>query len=176
MERQVQVVPHDPNWKESFGEEADRLRAILGQEIIAIHHIGSTSIPQICAKTIVDILVEVRVIGRIDNFNSVMRQQGYIPKGENGLPGRRYFVRGSEALHTHHIHMFERGHPDIARHLNFRDYLLTHPVEALRYGKLKEALAHKFPTDIDTYQSGKADLIQELELKAMRWKSEEDYL
>ena len=173
MERQVQVVPHDPGWKESFREEASRLRAIFEQEIIAIHHIGSTSIPNISAKPIIDILVEVRAIGRIDHFNSVMRQHGYRPRGENGLPGRRYFVKGSQALHTHHIHMYEHGHPDIARVLIFRDYLLAHPDEALRYGKLKEALAHQFPKDIDTYQSGKAELIQELEGKAARWKAEE---
>lgn len=172
MGRQVQVVAHDPTWQERFREEANQLYATLGQEVIAIHHIGSTSIPNIYAKPIIDILIEVQDIDRIDDYNPLMRQMGYLPKGENGLKGRRYFIKGDEEHRTHHVHIYERGHPDIERHLNFRDYLQVHPEDAYRYSMLKEELACRFPTDIDAYQSGKAELIKELERKANTWKAE----
>jgi GrpB-like predicted nucleotidyltransferase (UPF0157 family) len=145
------------------------LKEIFGQEAAAIHHIGSTSVPGLPAKPIIDILVEVRSIERVDDFNPQMRQAGYDPRGEHGLPGRRYFVKGSPHLHTHHVHIYQQGHPDIPRHLNFRDYLIAYPVEAKRYGRLKQALAARFPLDVDFYQSGKADLVAELEEKANRW-------
>jgi GrpB-like predicted nucleotidyltransferase (UPF0157 family) len=172
MGRQVQVVAHDPSWQERFREEANQLYATLGQEVIAIHHIGSTSIPNIYAKPIIDILIEVQDIDRIDDYNPLMRQMGYLPKGENGLTGRRYFIKGDEEYRTNHVHIYERGHPDIERHLNFRDYLQIHPEDAYRYSMLKEELARRFPTDIDAYQSGKAELIKQLERKANTWKAE----
>jgi GrpB-like predicted nucleotidyltransferase (UPF0157 family) len=175
MPRSVQVLPYDPAWAGHFSEEAVLLKAILRQEVVAIHHIGSTSVPGLPAKPIIDILVEVCSIARVDDFNSQMRQEGYDPRGEHGLPGRRYFVKGSPDLHTHHVHMYQQGHPDIPRYLNFRDYLMAHPSEAERYGKLKQALATQFPLDVDAYQSGKAALIAELEEKASRWAEERKY-
>jgi GrpB-like predicted nucleotidyltransferase (UPF0157 family) len=170
--REVHIVPYDPAWAERYYEEASRLRVILEQEVVAIHHIGSTSVPDLPAKPIIDILVEVREIEKIDALDPLMRQEGYQPRGENGLPGRRYFVRGSPDLHTHHVHIYQQGDPDIPRHLHFRDYLRTHPEEAERYGKLKQALAPQFPLDIDAYQTGKAELAAELQEKAIRWAEE----
>jgi GrpB-like predicted nucleotidyltransferase (UPF0157 family) len=170
--RKIQLVAHDPTWQENFKEEANRLNSILGKEVIAIYHIGSTSVPNIWAKPIIDILIEVQDIDRIDDLNSIMLQRVYTPKGEYGLPGRRYFVKGDEENHTHHIHIYTQGHTDVARHLNFRDYLQTHPDEAHGYSILKEELARRYIGDIDAYQSGKAELIKELERKANLWKTE----
>ncbi|MDM7924767.1 MAG: GrpB family protein [bacterium] len=167
--RLVQVVAHSPVWSKSFHEEADRLRALLESEVLAVHHIGSTAIPDICAKPIIDILVEVRAIDRIDHFNAEMRQHGYLPKGEYGMAGRRFFIKGDEERRTHHVHVFERGHSEVARHLNFRDYLRAHRADAARYGALKADLAGRFSTDIEAYQAGKAELIRELDRKAALW-------
>lgn len=171
MIRQVEVVPYDPDWTRAFQAEADKLGRILGQQVAAIHHIGSTSIPHLSAKPIVDLLVVVHDIEKVDAFNEEMRQLGYLPKGENGIPGRRYFIKGDEIHRTHHIHIFQAGHPDIARHLNFRDYLIAHPDDAQAYGRLKQELACRFPTDIDSYIAGKDEFLKEIDRKAQAWKS-----
>jgi GrpB-like predicted nucleotidyltransferase (UPF0157 family) len=112
----------------------------------------------------------VRDIEKIDAFNERMSQLGYLPKGENGIPGRRFFIKGDEIHRTHHLHIFAVGHPDIERHLNFRDYLIAHPEDALAYGHLKQELARKFSTDIDSYIAGKDGFIKEMDRKAQAWK------
>jgi len=170
MIRRIEVIPHDPNWSKLFQTEADNLTAVLGQEILAIHHIGSTAIPGIHAKPIVDILVEVRDIKRIDKFNAEMIEQRYRPKGEFGIPDRRFFIKGDDAQRTHHVHAFQAGNPEIERHLNFRDYLIAHPEEAQAYSRLKQELALKFPEDIESYMESKSGFIKEVDKKAKTWK------
>jgi GrpB-like predicted nucleotidyltransferase (UPF0157 family) len=150
--------------------EADRITAVFGREIVAIHHIGSTTIPNISAKPIIDVLVEVQDIETIDDFNEKMTNEGYQPKGEFGIPGRRFFVKGDDATRTHHLHVFQTGHPDVERHLNFRDYMIAHPEEAQVYGRLKEELAQRFPEDIEGYMAGKDGLIKETDRKARAWR------
>lgn len=172
MIRQVKVVPYDPDWPRSFRAEANELEAIFGQEVVAIHHIGSTAIPNVSAKPIIDILMEVKQIDKIDEFNETMRQSGHLSKGEAGIPGRRFFIKGDELYRTHHIHAFQTGHPDVERHLNFRDYMIAHPQEAQAYGHLKQELARQFPADIEGYMAGKDGLIKEIDRKAKAWKGE----
>ncbi len=174
MPRQIKVVPHDPQWSEQFEREVEELSAIFGQEIVAAYHIGSTAIPGIRAKPIIDILLEVRYIARIDSFNHQMIARGYVPKGAFGIPGRRFFIKGSEMHRTHHIHVFGLGHRAIDRHLAFRDYLRAHPDEARVYGRLKADLARRFPHDIDGYIAGKDDFIKKTERKAEVWKRTEE--
>lgn len=77
-----------------FRVEADRIVAVLDQEVVAIHHIGSTAIPGISAKPIIDMLVEVQDIEKIDDFNEKMIKRGYRPQGEFGVAGRRFFIKG----------------------------------------------------------------------------------
>lgn len=170
MIRKVEIVSYDSNWAKSFQAEAEEIRAILGQEVVAIHHIGSTSIPNLSAKPIVDLLVEVRDIEKIDAFNERMSQLGYLPKGEAGTPGRRFFIKGDEVHRTHHIHTLTTGHPDVERHLNFRDYMIAHPEDAQAYGCLKQELARRFPTDIDSYIAGKDGFIKKMDRRAQAWK------
>ena len=170
MARKVKVVPHDSNWSKLLKAEADEIAAILGQEVIAIHHIGSTAIPNISAKPIIDILVEVHNIEEIDDFNDEIMKLGYQPKGEFGIPGRRFYIKGDDATRTHHIHTFQTGHPRIERYLNFRDYMIAHPQEAQAYSRLKEELAQKFPEDIENYMEGKDGFIKEIDRKAKAWR------
>jgi GrpB-like predicted nucleotidyltransferase (UPF0157 family) len=173
MPRRVTVVPYDACWPDLFQEEADDLTAILGDEVVAIHHIGSTAIPGIYAKPIIDILVEVQDIERMDTLNREMTEHGYLPKGEFGIAGRRFFIKGTEESRTHHVHVFQTGDPEYERHLAFRDYLRAHPEEAQAYSRLKRELAQRFPHDIDGYMAGKNDLIKETERKAKAWKNRE---
>jgi GrpB-like predicted nucleotidyltransferase (UPF0157 family) len=152
-----------------FLSEAGRLRAVFGDEAVAVHHIGSTSVPGLSAKPIVDFLVEVRDIERVDAYDDALRALGYEARGEFGIPGRRYFPRVVGETHTHHVHCFQAGHPEIAGHLAVRDYLIAHPEAAQAYGRLKEELARRHPWDIDAYVDGKDAFVKDLERRALAW-------
>lgn len=145
------------------------LKDVFAQEVVALHHIGSTSIPNIYAKPIIDMLMEVRQIERVDAYNRVMQQLGYLPQGEGGIPGRRFFIKGSEDHRTHHLHVYAAGHPEIIRHLAFRDYLQAHPQQAQAYSALKRELAQRFPYDIDGYIAGKEPFIEKIIEQAYLW-------
>lgn len=170
MVRIVEVSPHNRKWKKKFDLEARIIKSIFNKEILAIHHIGSTAIPEISTKPIIDILVEVCNIDVIDNYNAKMITQGYIPKGESGIPRRRLFIKGSEELRTFHIHIFEKDNSEITRLLNFRDYLKAHPKEAQKYSKLKESLAREYSENIDGYLKGKDNFIKKNDKKAKDWR------
>ncbi len=166
--RKVEVTAYNAIWPSLFEIESQQLQAIFKGEIVQIHHIGSTAVPGLSAKPIIDIMPVVKAIDRIDCFHSEMINIGYEPKGENGLPGRRYFQKGGDKR-THHIHVYEEGNPDIERHLAFRDYLRKHPEAADKYSSLKIELAKKNPFDIEAYIKGKSELVQEIEKKAINW-------
>ena len=170
MTRSIRVVPHEPHWARLFAEEAELLRAVFGDQLVAIHHIGSTAIPSTSAKPIIDILMEVRDIDKVDGFNGSMRRLGYEPKGEFGIPGRRYFRRGSSRARTHHVHAFQTGHPEVERHLAFRDYLIAHPPQAQAYGRLKEMLAQQCAKDRESYTNLKSGFIEEMDRRARAWR------
>ncbi|MGH3148390.1 MAG: GrpB family protein [Rubrobacter sp.] len=174
MLRKVEVVPHSPGWAAGFREVADRLRAVLGDEVIAVHHIGSTAIPGISAKPIIDVLLEAREVERLDDFVPEMARLGYEARGEFGIPGRRFFVKNARSRRTHHIHAFTTGSLGLERHLAFRDYMISHPEKAEAYSRLKERLAQQFPTDIEAYMDGKDPFIKEMERRAMAWSRAHD--
>ena len=112
-------------------------------------------------------------IKQVDSLNDAMAEIGYIHKGEHGIPGRRYFRKGSDLHHTHHIHVYQHGSPEIAQHLLFRDYLLAHPEKADAYDQLKSELAQKHTNDTVAYTSAKSDFIQALIQEAFVWDREE---
>jgi len=93
--RTVTVSPYDPLWAIKYAEEAEKIKAILGDELITIHHIGSTSVPGLSAKPIIDILVEVRQIEAIDSCNPAFIYLGYEPRGEFGIPSRRFLEKAA---------------------------------------------------------------------------------
>jgi GrpB-like predicted nucleotidyltransferase (UPF0157 family)/RimJ/RimL family protein N-acetyltransferase len=170
--RAIIVTDPNPAWKNSFLEESERLRAALGSVVVDIHHIGSTAIPAIKAKPIVDMMLVVSQIENLDGYDDVMRGLGYLVKGEHGIPGRRFYIKGSEEQRSHHLHAFALGSAHIGRHLRFRDYLCAHPAEALQYSHLKARLAQEHPDDIEAYMDGKHELIQELDRRALAWVEE----
>jgi GrpB-like predicted nucleotidyltransferase (UPF0157 family) len=170
MMRTIEVVPHDPEWAARFRKEAVALKGIFGEQMQDVHHIGSTAVPGLSAKPVIDILVEVGNIEEVDTLNETLVERGYLAKGEFGIPGRRFFVKGTEEDRSHNIHVFEAGSDCVAQHLNFRDYLIAHPREAESYGRLKEVLARQFPHDIMGYMRGKHDFIRDMLGKATEWK------
>jgi GrpB-like predicted nucleotidyltransferase (UPF0157 family) len=170
--RKVEVVPHDPRWRDAFEAEAKHVAAALGENVVAIHHIGSTAIPNIYAKPIVDLLVEVGDIAEVDGRSSAMESLGYEVMGEYGIHGRRYFRKDNrEGIRTHHIHTFEAGSAEVEHHLAFRDYMIAHPADAQRYGELKRKLAEQHPQSPDGYMDGKDGFIKEMNRQAARWRS-----
>lgn len=166
--RKVVVTLYNEAWPSMYKAEANRIDTVFGTDIIDIHHIGSTSVPGLKAKPVIDIMPVARDINRVDAFNTAMIDIGYEPKGENGLLGRRYFQKGGDDR-THHVHVYEMGHPDIRRHLAFRDYLRAHPNTAEEYGNLKEELALRFPNDMKAYINGKEQLVLAIEARAVVW-------
>lgn len=170
MVREINVVSYNPNWPEQFQVAADRLTDTLGENVISVHHIGSTSIPGMFAKPTIDILLVVKSHAVLDADQQVMKDLGYIPRGENGIPGRRYFFRLAGERHCFHLHSFEEGHSEIQRHLNFRDYLRVHPNEAHAYGALKLKLADRFRCDPQSYTEAKTAFIRKVDQRAAAWQ------
>jgi len=166
--RKVEVCSYNELWPHLFKEEANHLQQIYRDELVDIYHIGSSSVPGLSAKPIIDIMPVVRDITKVDKYNEAMQEIGYIAKGENGIAGRRYFQKGGDQR-THHIHIYQQGSHEIIRHLAFRDYLKVHPEVSRQYGALKEGLASQFPYDIDSYINGKDRFVKELEVRALEW-------
>ncbi|MCQ6563317.1 GrpB family protein [Paenibacillus mendelii] len=165
----VVVTEYNDNWNQRFREESQKMKEIFDDELIEIHHIGSTSVPGLKAKPIIDIMPVVKDIEKIDSFNEQMIELGYECMGELGMIGRRYFRKGGDNR-THQVHVFQADNKDdLTRHLAVRDYLRAHSNEAKQYGNLKEDLANQYPKDIEAYMDGKDRFVKELESKALRW-------
>jgi GrpB-like predicted nucleotidyltransferase (UPF0157 family) len=171
MTRKVEVVPHNPSWHSLFETESKKIATALADNFIAIHHIGSTSIETIYAKPIIDILVEVKSIDRVDGQNSEMENLGYECMGEFGIEDRRFFLKDNPVgIRTHHVHVFEVDSAQTSRHLSFRDYLNAHLDKAQAYSILKQGLAQKYPYNIQEYIEGKDTFIQEIDRQAAEWR------
>jgi GrpB-like predicted nucleotidyltransferase (UPF0157 family) len=165
----VVVVPHDPAWAAAFASEAVALNAALGGAVVALHHIGSTAIPTILAKPIIDILGEATSLDAVDAHAAAVVALGYEARGEFGLPGRRYFSkRTPEGIRTHHLHIFQQGSTSVQRHLAFRDHLRAHPAKAADYAALKARLVAD-GVGWEGYMDGKDALVKRLEAEAMIW-------
>lgn len=167
-ERKVELMPYTPMYKEFYLKECKTLEKVLRSNCIDIHHIGSTAIPKILSKPILDILCVVHTLDGIQVFKDEFEKLGLEWKGEFGIPGRLYFVRKAKDGITHlsHIHIFEKSNDKIHDHLDFRDYLNAEEKIAKEYEKLKIELKDKFEFEPDNYSKGKNEFI-ELVLKSI---------
>ena len=157
--RNLTVVAYDPAWPLLFEAEAARLAVIFGDRLASIHHMGSTSVPGIWAKPVIDIMPVVFDIETVDSLNDTMHALGYVPKGEYGIPGRRFFNINDGDRRVFNVHVYEVGNPEIAHHLDFVEYLRGHADVAAAYGELKRGLAERFGDQVDSYTDGKTDFI-----------------
>lgn len=170
MIRRVVVVPHDAAWASAFLRASREAVPAFGPNLVELHHIGSTSVPGIHAKPIIDMLAEVSDLAAVDRSGARLEALGYVARGEFGIPGRRFFYRDDPAGNrTHHIHAFASGAPGVARHLAFRDFLIAHPQVASAYSDLKRRLAEAHPEGIEAYMDGKDAFIKDVEAKAQAW-------
>ena len=167
MPQHVTVTDYDPRWPQKYEEEKEKIRHILGEDLVAIYHIGSTSVPGLAAKPIIDIMAAVKSLDRTDQKAGKFIQIGYEYLGEFGIAGRRYLRKGGDER-THQIHIFQADDLDnIVRHLAFRDYMRTHKKEREEYASLKKELALRFPYDIGGYCDGKEDFVRRAEAEAL---------
>ncbi|WP_273853090.1 GrpB family protein [Guptibacillus spartinae] len=169
--RKVEVQEFKEIWRELFLLEARKIERVFGENMIEIHHIGSTAVEGLKAKPVIDLLPVVNDLNLVDQKNDEMKALGYEALGENGLPGRRFFRKGGDQR-SHHVHLYGKGHPDIDRHVAFRDYLMLHNEDRVRYGEKKAELAERFPYEMEAYIEGKDSLVKEIEAKAIEWYKE----
>jgi GrpB-like predicted nucleotidyltransferase (UPF0157 family) len=168
--KRIAVVPYDPLWPQAFAVASEAVASALGGNLLEIHHIGSTAIPGIHAKPIIDMLAIVSDIAAIDQCVAQMKSLGYEAMGEFGIAGRRYFRRDNLAGdRTHQVHTYQNGSPHNQRHLAFRDFLRSHPELSGQYGELKRRLAAAHPNDMEAYMDGKDSFIKETEATAVEW-------
>ena len=165
---EVVIAAYDLRWLELFAVEAVNLRGAFGPSLLALEHIGSTSVPGLAAKPIVDIQAVVRSLPETDTITSNLIALGW----EQGIfaldPEHRLYFKKYNAqwIRTHQLHVYESGHPVAAAHLLFRDYLRAHPGEARRYEALKRALAARYPQDRLAYNDAKTEYIEAVVAKA----------
>lgn len=168
MPQHVVVSDYSLEYPKKFDEEKALLAPIFGESLVSIYHIGSTAVPGLKSKPIIDIMVSVHSLSEVDAHKVDFEAIGYEYLGEFGIAGRRYMRKGGDER-THQIHVFqENDEYNLTRHLAVRDYLCAHPDEATSYGKLKEGLAKRFPFDIEGYCLGKEAFVRELEEKALK--------
>ncbi len=154
----VKLAPYTAEWKQLFEEEKARLQAAIGPYVLDIQHVGSTSIPGMVAKPILDIGVAVTSFEGARVCVGPIEQLGYEYRGEHGIPRRHFFAKGNPR--THHLHMNEIGGREWENQVLFRDYLIQHPGLAREYATLKEELAQRYPADREAYLSGKEPFIE----------------
>jgi GrpB-like predicted nucleotidyltransferase (UPF0157 family)/protein-L-isoaspartate O-methyltransferase len=159
----VRLMPHQPAWAELFQREAERLSAALGDRVVRIEHVGSTAVPGLDAKPILDIVVAVREMSDAPVFGEALGPLGYIYKAENDRPDPLYFVkRLPDDRSTHHLFVTELGTECWFTTVAFRDYLREHREAREEYRRLKLDLVQRHATDRAAYQEGKGAFIERI--------------
>ncbi|OLS25257.1 MAG: hypothetical protein HeimC2_19330 [Candidatus Heimdallarchaeota archaeon LC_2] len=169
------ISKYDPNWIERFRKGSSQLKKILKYHIIELYHIGSTSIPNLCAKPIIDMILEVQSFNNRYEWIKLLQNAGYryIDKWNEVMPFRRLFARHANNDFSdkvlEHLHIVEQGHRFVKRHLLFRDFLRLSEKDCKAYCEMKKELVNSGIARKD-YNEMKTDFIQSLDRKAHVWK------
>lgn len=165
----MELIYADERFAQEFVEVRQQIETILGTELLQVEHIGSSAVPGLLTKPILDVLVVVEEIDYVDTTNDVWEAFGYEVKGEAGIAYRRYFRKETSESGVH-IHVFDRfSKREIERHIAFRDFLQTHPDVAQDYAVLKQQIFQKGCTR-EQYQQQKANFVQAVEKLALVWR------
>ncbi len=161
MKAPVVIVPYNPEWSREFEQERARLEETFASTNAVIKHIGSTAVPGLPAKPVIDIMVGVAALSEAEARIKSLRAQGYeyVPAYEAQLPQRRYFRKPLVEPRTHHVHCVIRGGSFWHDQLVFRDYLRAYPEAARAYATLKRDLAVLYAADREAYSEGKSEFI-----------------
>ena len=167
----VELLPHDPGWASRAAAESRVLAAVIGPGVTAIHHVGSTAIPEIRAKPILELMPVLARHADLERRRAEIEAIGYVWHGEYGLPGRRYCTKSDAVTGARlvHLHCYEDRHPDIARTLAFRDYLRTHREIAAAYEAEKLRCQCLHVDSSHAYADCKSGWIKKTEADALRW-------
>lgn len=157
----ITVVDYDPQWLALF----ERLRATIWPAVrdvaLGVEHVGSTSVPGLAAKPVIDLSVVVPTEAELAPAIERLATLGYVHRGNLGVEGREAF-HSPHREPPHHLYLCPRESLGLANHLAVRDYLRAHPDKARAYGELKKRLAGEFPDDIESYVDGKTDLLLDI--------------
>ncbi|MCR8967488.1 GrpB family protein [Streptococcus zalophi] len=166
--REMLLSPYNPDWVRQFETIKLDLVNLLSKQIVAVHHFGSTAVEGMSAKPIIDVLVTVKKIEKVDSFNKQLEQLGYIAKGENGISERRYFEKYASDNSTHlvHLHFYQDGNYKALEELKFRDFLRNNQEAFDRYLEIKREASQLYRYFPEQYQNHKSAVIKELIEKA----------
>jgi GrpB-like predicted nucleotidyltransferase (UPF0157 family) len=167
----VIIVPYDPQWSSRFQQLAEKLRGALQSNALRIDHIGSTSIPGLAAKPVIDIQISVAALEPVDAYGRALELLGYVFRADNTDLSKRYF-REKPGTRRTHIHVRQAGSWGEQLNLLFRDYLRIHEQDASRYAQVKMELAEIYRNDRIKYVDGKVEIIWEILMKANRWSQD----
>lgn len=145
------VLPYDPTWAEKYGQEAETIKNLFGEQLLEIHHFGSTAIPGLSAKPIIDIMAVVPNIEIADQHTSELIKLGYEPRGSYVNAKHRIFQKKRDT----HLHFFEPGDSEIAQNLAFKKHLIEHPEEAAYYSAMKSDLTEQYAFNAAAYRDHK---------------------
>jgi len=165
----VRIVAHDPAWPDLAAAELRRIQRTLRETAVRLEHVGSTSVPGLAAKPILDLQLSVDAIESRDRYVEPLERLGYLFAPAPESPDHHFFARPSERPRTHHLHVCQAGSEHEFRHLAVRDFLREHADEAARYAALKREVARRHPQDRIAYIQGKDAYLAALEARAVVW-------
>jgi GrpB-like predicted nucleotidyltransferase (UPF0157 family) len=156
--RTIVVADYDPTWPEAFERVRSTVWPVVRDVAWSVEHVGSTAVPGLAAKPVIDVTVVVRAASDVSDAIERLATLGYVHRGNLGIEGREAF-HSPDGLPRHHLYLCPRDSPGLVNHLAIRDYLRAHPEAARMYGELKKRLARQFPHDSDGYVDGKTDFL-----------------
>lgn len=166
--KKVKLIFYKPIWKKLYKKEEKSLLNAFGEDILDIQHVGSTSIPGVKSKPIIDIAVGIKSLKIGKKFIVPLKKLGYGYKGDAGVKGRLFFAKGNKGNRTHYLHVEKLNCKNWKNHIIFRDYLKKHKKAVKEYNKLKERLAKEFKDDRDQYTAKKEFFIRKIINKAKK--------
>ena len=156
--RKIVVQDYDPTWPTTFKQLHDTIWPAISDTAITIEHVGSTSVPGLAAKPIIDMTIVIPSTSQMPTLIERLATINYIHKGDQGVPGREAFDRPQDTF-AHNLYACAKDNLGLKNHLAIRDHLRQNPKDVQAYGDLKKQLSEKFPHDIDAYVDGKTELI-----------------
>jgi GrpB-like predicted nucleotidyltransferase (UPF0157 family) len=164
----IRIVEHDPAWADRADEELRRIGRALGPVALRLEHVGSTAVPGLAAKPILDLQLSVAAIEPAAPYLEPLERLGYLFVPDDEWPDFPFFARPPERPRSHHLHVCEAGSEHELRHVAVRDYLRANRDEAARYEALKRHLAARHPQDRIAYIEGKDPYVAALEARALQ--------
>ena len=163
----IEVVPYNPMWRLKFEEFSRELIDIFGDNLVEIHHVGSTAVPGLSAKPVIDIVPIVKNLAKVDAISAKFEAYGYEVKGELKMISRRFFIKNDSAGNRlANVHTWDESSPQVENYLIFRDYLRAHPDVTQEYAELKFKPAQDYTHNREGYNGGKEEWILRIIEKA----------